>query len=547
MSLEGKTFVFKGNLELILEKVKRSARSEPNRDSSSAKTSIRIPRVDINSQRPRLILGCRGRRSIMEILVKATSHSIGILVVVLLLALSCDAPADQRSQTTQGKPSANTGHSPKNTSPFETVGLYVSLPTDPPPTDPKVYDFLKASGYNYLEFCEAGFRSRPDLLPAYYQKISSAIGTAHQRGFRVGILLLAGMRQWNGPGKTGSAGVFSPLDKDKLRGRLDYLRQAVRHLQNADGFVFFPGDPGGDPGGRSTLDDFMAFGRQVHQIVTQEAPHATFTVNLWSIAEWVGFPSPSTLRFWRQEVTLSRAVVIAPDFLGPDWGTAFPLHNYYRSLTLACYADAGAQPELFPTANDIQMLRARGVKPLLGWPYFLVDEVDDGFITPNNHASGGQSSAETRYIRNLIDRGRALGLDGLVANAFYVEAETLNIYAFGQLCRSPDETPGQLIDQFAGIIADDNTRVPLSRVLRYIENHSNWQISLPPSSRLKNFDLPDVPSPSAALDLLAKVRPRAQPAIPLPEPPALYLARLKKRLDAIAAGNIGGVAPIRCP
>src|SRR6266516_7284148 len=96
---------------------------------------------------------------------------------------------------------------------LETVGLYASLPTDPPPKDPRVYDFLEACGYNYLEFCEAGFRTRPDLLPDYYQRMSRAIDTAHQKGFRVGILLLAGMEQWKGPGETGSAGVFSPLDK----------------------------------------------------------------------------------------------------------------------------------------------------------------------------------------------------------------------------------------------------------------------------------------------------------------------------------------------
>jgi hypothetical protein len=47
-----------------------------------------------------------------------------------------------------------------------------------------------------------------------------------------------------------------------------------------------------------------------------------------------------------------------------------------------------------------------------------------------------------------------------------------------------------------------------------------------------------------ALDLLAQVRPRIHPAIPLTEPPALYLERLKKRLDAIAAGKIGGVSAI---
>src|SRR6266568_3334066 len=70
---------------------------------------------------------------------------------------------------------------------FETVGLYASLPTDPPPKDPRVYDFFKACGYNYLEFCEAGFRSRPDLLPEYYKAMSSAITLAHDKGFRVGI------------------------------------------------------------------------------------------------------------------------------------------------------------------------------------------------------------------------------------------------------------------------------------------------------------------------------------------------------------------------
>ena len=262
-------------------------------------------------------------------------------------------------------------------------------------------------------------------------------------------------------------------------------------------------------------------------------------MNLWAIAEWAGFPSPFSLRFWQQEVKLARGVIAAPALLGPDCGVAFPLHNYYRSLALACYAEAGVKPERYPTAKDIQMLRARGVRPLLGWPYFLVDEVDDGFITPNNVASGGQSSAETRYIRAIVDRGRALGLDGLVANAIYVKDEALNIYAFGQMCRFAKLTPGHLIDRYAGLVAEGETRIALGQVLRYIENHSNWQNSLPASSRLKDFDVPNVTSASAALDLLARVKPCAHPAIPLPEPPASYLGRLKKRLDAIVIGMEG--------
>ncbi|PYP13267.1 MAG: hypothetical protein DMD56_01170 [Gemmatimonadetes bacterium] len=353
------------------------------------------------------------------------------------------------------------------------------------------------------------------------------------------------MEQWTGPDSTLGAnfpGVFSPRDKTKLTERFAHLRHAVSQLRGADVFVFLPGDPGGDPEGNSTLEDCVSFCRQVQEIVKQEASAATFIVNLWSIAQWEGFPSPSSLRFWEQEVNLSRAAVAAAGLLGPTRGVSFPLHNYYRSLALSRYSRAGLKPELYPAAQDIETLRKRGVGPLLGWPYFLVDEADDGFVKPNNHESGGQSSCETRYIRALVDCGLRLGLDGLVANAIFREAESLNIYAFGQMCRSAELTPERLIDQYAGFVADEKTTGVLGRVLRYIENHSNWQSSLPVEYRLRDFDLPHALSARVALDLLARVRPRVQPAIPLLEPPAIYLGRLKKRLEAIAAGRIGGTS-----
>jgi hypothetical protein len=407
-----------------------------------------------------------------------------------------------------------------------------------------MYDFYKACGYNYLEFCEAGFRCRPDLLPDYYKEMSRAVNLAHEKGFGVGILLLAGMEQWNGPAESGYFGAFSSLDKAKLQERFTYLRQAVSYLRNADVFIFFPGDPGGDPSGRSTLEDCLAFCHQVQHIVKRRAPGANFMVNLWAVAEWEGFPSTSSLRYWQQEVKLSRALVAASDTLGPGCGVAFPLHNYYRSMALSIYAKAGVEPELYPTAQDIQMLRTRGVKQMLGWPYFLIDEADDGFISPNNVESRGQSSAETRYIRAIVDCGHRIGLNGLVGNAIYFQAESLNMYAFGEMCRSADLTPEQALDQYAGFIADEKTKVTLGHVLRYIENNSNWQSSLPKRYRLKNFDLADVPSASAALKLLGQVKPCLQPAIPLLEPPSLYLGRLKKRLEAIAAGKIGSFTPI---
>jgi hypothetical protein len=112
------------------------------------------------------------------------------------------------------------------------------------------------------------------------------------------------------------------------------------------------------------------------------------------------------------------------------------------------------------------------------------------------------------------------------------------------MCRFAKLTPGHLIDRYAGLVAEGETRIALGQVLRYIENHSNWQNSLPASSHLKGFEVPNVTSASAALDLLAQVRPCVHPAIPFLEPPARYLGRLKKRLESIAAGDIGGVAPV---
>ena len=324
-----------------------------------------------------------------------------------------------------------------------------------------------------------------------------------------------------------------------------HLQQAVSSLRSADVFILLPGDPGGDPNGRSTFEDCLSFCRNVQHIVKQQEPTADFMVNLWAVAEWEGFPPTRSLSFWQQEVKLSREAVAAPDLFGPGCGVTFPLHNYYRSLALSCYSAAGVKPELYPTAQDIQMLRGRGVRRVLGWPYFLVDEADDGFISPNNVESKGQSSAETRYIRALVDYGHTIGLDGLVGNAIFFQAESLNIYAFGQMCRSADLTPEQLLDQYAGFLADEKTKAALGRVLRYIENHSNWQNSLPASYRLKSLDVPEVTSAQAALELLSQVKPCVSPAIPLLEPPTLYLARLKKRLEAIGAGNIGGTTPIR--
>lgn len=442
------------------------------------------------------------------------------------------------------KDTSNAAQQSKQPHRLKITGLYV---TPPDSTHGHYLEFYRACGYNYLEFCELGWSIRPDQHFSYYADLASRIASAKKRGFAVWILLLAGMRQWKGPESKGDPGTFSALEKDALEERLSYIRRAVRSLPQADGFVFFAGDPGGDRQGRSTIRDCISFAQRVHEIVRQEAPHTGFAINLWAVAEWAGYPSAFSAEFWRKQPQLSRIVAEEPGLLGPGCGVSFSLDSYYRSLALTCLSDLRETPPLYPTASDVAHLRKRGLAPILGWPYFLVDECDDGFVTPNNVATGGQSQSETRYIRDIIQRGRDLGLDGMVANAAYVEAEQLNIYAFAQMCHNPRLTPADVLDRYARFVATSSTRRALSRVLRFIENHSSWHNSLPPAYRLPELDCGDLHSAEQALTLLDSVRPRPNPPDLLPEPPTTYLQRLKRRLHAIAAGDVGGPSPHYVP
>src|SRR5262245_23036836 len=101
--------------------------------------------------------------------MKTRSLPIFILAITVVSA-GLNAQEIRSVQATDGsqlteKSAVDDNVAAKDAFQFETVGLYVSLPTDLPPTDPGFYDFLASCGYNYLEFCEAGFRWRADLLP----------------------------------------------------------------------------------------------------------------------------------------------------------------------------------------------------------------------------------------------------------------------------------------------------------------------------------------------------------------------------------------------
>jgi hypothetical protein len=209
--------------------------------------------------------------------------------------------------------------------PFKTIGIYIFQQ----PEKINRYKFLKDCGYNYIEFCENSFGWKPETHPAYFKVLNDEIEKIHALGMKVGIIILSGMKQWKGPGDYGYLGAFSPT-----------------------------------------------------------APSAQFSINLWAIAEWDGFPSPFTLEFWQKQVTLSKIAAEQTKYLWPDTGIIFSLDNYYRSLTLMRYFEQDIEP----------------------------------------------------------------GLD-----------------------------PNRVIDDFSGLVADKKTKQILVQVIRYIENHSSWQVGLPPT------------------------------------------------------------------
>jgi len=413
---------------------------------------------------------------------------------------------------------------------FETVGIYTELGSR---TD--LIPMLKASGYTAYEALDGGFARRPDLHDDYYAGVARGLEAAREAGLDGYVILLTNMAQCNGPEAYREATAFSPKDAALVAERMAYLRATVRRLRaHADGFIVFAGDPGGDPERATTVEDFIAFAEGVRDIVMEEAPDAQFIVNPWAVAAWDGFPSPFTTEFWDKEVRLTREVMAREALVAPGVGVEFPMHNYYRSLALTAYADEGRAPELYPTAADVAALKARGVRDIWGWPYFLLDECDDGY----SGRTWGHAQAETRYLHKVVQAGRALGLTGMVGNISIdgMDVEALNLYAFGRFCNDAEATPATVLREFAAALAEEGSVADLVQVIAFVENRSSWEAGLPDRDRLPPLPC-TLESPEEALATLQGVAPLAEAGLPLRETPEAYLKRLAGRLRSLAEAD----------
>ncbi|WP_319586106.1 hypothetical protein [uncultured Desulfobulbus sp.] len=409
------------------------------------------------------------------------------------------------------------------------VGLYAFRPS------PENYTFWKACGYDTLQFIDHAFSEPKERHDAIYAGIQKGIKDAQKAGFKVYVIELSNIACY--PNYSVYPSVYDPTDPVKMQERLQDIEIGIKKLSSADGFVFFGGDPGGSPVklGPAGIKAWMEMGRKVEAMVKENAPKAKFNANIWAIAAWDDiYTSAFKVEFWEKEVQYGKMVLAEKDFISPYCGVEFPLHNYYRSLTFKSYEDARKTPEVFPVASDIKNLKSRGVKRFWGWAHFLIDEVDDGY-TGYSGVKGHPAQAETRYLRRIVSDAQRIGLNGIYSNTdgSNTAIEAINTYAFAKFCKNPKLTPEQVIDDYAGFIADEGSVHDMAQVFRFIENHSTWESSIPPKYRIKSFDC-DFKTADEALTALSHVVPNMEPGFPIPEPASKYIARLKIRLQDIA-------------
>ena len=289
--------------------------------------------------------------------------------------------------------------------------------------------------------------------------------------------------------------------------------------------------------GTEGIYEWIKMAKAVHEIVKHEAPKAEYNINIWATAafNYVNL-SPWSAEFWIREVEDGKLILSQPDLLGPDCGIEFPVHNYYRTLARACYVKENIPLELYPTTEVVNELKERGVKRIWVWPHFLVDEIDDCDTGYSEGDYGHRAQGETRYIHQIVRDMQRIGISTIISdiNPPSASAEVLNMYALARCCIEPTATPESVIDEFSAIIADENTSAILAQVLRFIENHSTWEQTIPEKYRLASFKC-DFKNAEMASIGLKKVTPRLHPSMPLPEPPEIYIKRLQERVDELVS------------
>lgn len=399
---------------------------------------------------------------------------------------------------------------------------------------PDAAAFWKSCGITTLQYWVREMQYADDLqaLQNYLEKFERDIRLAKEMGFQVYIGLSSNFRVPE-EGENWYTACFDPRDEQQMQKRLTVLSQTVKACKQADGFTIFCADPGGFvnmPTVQAGATTFIDLCKKFVQVIRAELPDKPVNINPWAISNFkTPILSPASMDFWLQETELTKQLPADSELVGANVGIEFACHDYYRGLALRQYAPRYRRDEfpLYPLKEDLEELYQRDCERRWAWPYFLLDECDNG------DGAGEGVQLETRYIKDLVTKLKQIDINGIIGNwaAAGKYTRALNMYAFGRFCQDSTLTEEQVIREYAAKNVAPESVDALTKALIYIENNSHWHQTMPIKARLKPLET--VSSAQEALQLIENVI-VLEEAEGVAEAPASYVARVRDRLQALA-------------
>lgn len=413
------------------------------------------------------------------------------------------------------------------------LGIYVfageRLTTDSAEDLPaRFLPFIKYCGYNTLEFCDYSFEYPEGGRADYFGVFRARIAEAHREGLKVFIILLTNMsRDWSRMsgeprGDDLKRLLFNPAARPvELKQRIEDVKTAIAEgFTRADGFEVFAGDWGGCVEEGCSHEQYRSFARAYQGVVKDLGLPAELTLNTWAVANWGATFDVMQPAFWDHEITLSKKI-IEGDISFAD-AVTLPGHHLYRFLVRRLYTEAKRPVPDWPDRAVIDSIHARGKRAYL-WPHFIVGDDRARVMTWR------KVHFEVRYIKELAQRIRTLGMDGEFVNAYNPAFDMGNMYAYAQLHRNPDKPVRTILREFASLIARPGSVERLTEVFTFLENQSWWGRQMPPQFRLGPLPC-RLRSYEEAQSALREVEPLGESPAPLLMAPSDFLAEIGSTL-----------------
>ncbi len=453
------------------------------------------------------------------------------IVAVFLAAFLCICTMTACNQTDSQSSSGSTAESDVQSKGepvviqnqrFDTVGYFVFRAMDE-----KAFDFYLKSGYDTVEFCDTSwfYKAGSQALENYRKGIKESIELAQKKGLKAYVVLLSTLEQWTGSADSGNGQgqAFDPADKAKMAERLRYIRESVEYFKIADGFSLFAGDPGGvlgidAPGG---LEYYIQMGLDVHKIVKEVAPQASFNLNLWAVAQFVQETTdPFLPSFWLAEGDYGRQIIAAQDVLGSEIGIEIPGHDYYRMLALSIYSSTGQHPDRpFPDKADVEAIKQKGTTRYWAFSHSLMPDISQDV------------QFNTQRVYYYVNKMREIGMNGVVMGNVTV-SQYADLYAYGRFANDSNATVEQVLREYAGFIATEETADSLYEIFKYLNNYDSSQTDLDPAYTLPKLDT-SIQNIQQALTMFRTIKPNPEPNMPMLESIEVYLGKIQARLNEI--------------